>query len=259
MAANERSNPLGRHLLLPMCGALAILVALVMAFEGIELSPTLGALLALGILLIALPYLPQMKIGVGPGGVTLETLKDEIKEIQTEVRGDKASLSALLNRVAAADEVVPAALPAPEAPPVIETEAPAPAAPGPSSLAPPRPMPPRSEEDPLRGQFGGSASARDRILSATIAQISGTNLGRIALKVTATGGVPLSGSVTFHLHPTFVPNNIVTVPVDSAGEARLEITSYGAFTVGAVADNGATQLELNLVDAEGSFEPWRSR
>ena len=61
---------------------------------------------------------------------------------------------------------------------------------------------------------------------------------------------PLSGVVTLYLHPTF--GEWARYDLDVAGGvAEDEITSYGAFTIGAVADDGATRLELDLSDVDG--------
>jgi prokaryotic YEATS domain len=69
------------------------------------------------------------------------------------------------------------------------------------------------------------------------------------LEVEATSGPPLSSSVQFHLHPTFARPVMVVEPTD--GRATLTLSSYGAFTVGAVADEGRTMLELDLSTVEG--------
>jgi hypothetical protein len=61
---------------------------------------------------------------------------------------------------------------------------------------------------------------------------------------------PLAGDVVFHLHPTFGPFSRYTVKA-KGGVAEDIFVSYGAFTVGAEADGGATCLELDLMDVEG--------
>lgn len=64
---------------------------------------------------------------------------------------------------------------------------------------------------------------------------------------------PLAGTVRFHLHQTFA-NRAYDVSVKK-GKATTTITAYGAFTVGAEADNGATPLELDLAQVE-AFPKW---
>jgi hypothetical protein len=55
---------------------------------------------------------------------------------------------------------------------------------------------------------------------------------------------PLTGEVQFHLHQSF-PNQVLSRRVRN-GFATCQLSAYGAFTVGAVADQGRTQLELDL-------------
>ena len=68
---------------------------------------------------------------------------------------------------------------------------------------------------------------------------------------------PLSGQVEFHLHPTFSPS-IRTVGVKD-GKATLELEGYGAFTVGAKVDGGATRLELDLAKIAEAPKAFRER
>ncbi|MEI9810307.1 MAG: pYEATS domain-containing protein [Bacteroidota bacterium] len=60
--------------------------------------------------------------------------------------------------------------------------------------------------------------------------------------------VPVTGMVAFFLHDTF-PREIVFVKAQH-GEAKLEVTAYEAFTVGAMLEDGTT-LELDLNDVPG--------
>lgn len=73
----------------------------------------------------------------------------------------------------------------------------------------------------------------------------------------AVDGTALAGNVEFHLHPTFArPMQIVPV---QDGRATLKLQTWGAFTVGAVADNGRTSLELDLAQNPSFPEVFRSR
>jgi MinD-like ATPase involved in chromosome partitioning or flagellar assembly len=99
--------------------------------------------------------------------------------------------------------------------------------------------PPR-EGDPHHGAFGGAATRRGRTLTATF----GENF-RVTLRVRATPrGLPLAGTVRFHLHP-MLPNPVREVAVAS-GVAELDLALPMPFTVGAEADDGKTPLELDL-------------
>jgi MinD-like ATPase involved in chromosome partitioning or flagellar assembly len=100
--------------------------------------------------------------------------------------------------------------------------------------------PPR-ENDPHHGAFGGASTRRGRTLSAHFADAF-----HVTLRVRATPrGLPLAGSVRFHLHP-MLPNPVRDVPVKD-GAAELELALPVPFTVGAEADDGKTPLELYVV------------
>lgn len=62
----------------------------------------------------------------------------------------------------------------------------------------------------------------------------------------------------FFLHNTF-EQPTPTVGFDSSGVARLTIKGYGAFTVGALCDDGTTELELDLSQLESAPKTFRAR
>jgi len=108
-------------------------------------------------------------------------------------------------------------------------------------------------DDPNRGQFGGSPRNNDRVLEATITPAASRNSAacKVRLKVRSLDEQrPLKGQVTFHLHPTFRKNAKYVVDVVD-GVAEDTITAWGVFTVGAEADGGATRLELDLAKVPG--------
>lgn len=105
-------------------------------------------------------------------------------------------------------------------------------------------------DDPWKGAFGGKSEDNGRRLEATIAPMASRDgVCRVELRVLSVApGKPLSGEVTFFLHPTF-KNDQVVVKVDEERHiAKLTLAAWGAFTVGALADNGYTKLELDLAD-----------
>jgi|GEM_PF-6309349 len=109
------------------------------------------------------------------------------------------------------------------------------------------------DTDPNKGKFGGLAEVDGRKLTATIKPAAGPSSSacKVRLSVKSTDGSrPLKGSVTFFLHPTFKERKQYDVPVVN-GVAQDEIISWGRFTVGAVADDGKTKLELDLAEVEG--------
>lgn len=113
--------------------------------------------------------------------------------------------------------------------------------------------------DPLENKFGGKPAANGRELSAVVRPSQRPGLYWIDLTVKPQPlQRPLSKNVQFHLHPTFAANKPV-IAVDKDGVCRYSLLAYGAFVVGAVTDDGETKLELNLKDAPGADEVFRSR
>jgi hypothetical protein len=109
------------------------------------------------------------------------------------------------------------------------------------------------EDDPNKGQFGGSPESNGRKLSATIRPDAGPRSARCRVHITVVSidsTRPLAGKVRFHLHPTFGRWATYIVDVKN-GVAEHEIVSYGAFTIGAETDDGKVRLELDLVDVPG--------
>lgn len=113
--------------------------------------------------------------------------------------------------------------------------------------------------DPQKKKWGEKAEVNFRRLTATVKQSSiSKELFDIELKVISTNSdSPLKGSVIFHLHPTF-SNSTPEIYVIN-GVAQLKLKAWGAFTVGAVADNGITKLELDLAELANAPELFKSR
>jgi hypothetical protein len=114
------------------------------------------------------------------------------------------------------------------------------------------------KDDPWAGQFG-QAQSSGRELTAEIQPLPrrpGFAVVRLTVQSTDPER-PLTGAVQFYLHPTFA-NRKPIVPVE-AGKASLTLLCWGAFTVGALADEGKTRLELDLSRHPDAEEPWRSR
>lgn len=113
--------------------------------------------------------------------------------------------------------------------------------------------------DRQKGLWGGSPSNNSRLLSAFIEKIPGEDyFRRVVLQVESTNAAkPLSGKVTFHLHQTFNTPDF-DVPVVN-GVAETSLVSYGVFTVGAEADNGATKLELDLASLNDGKDQFFNR
>ncbi len=100
-----------------------------------------------------------------------------------------------------------------------------------------------SPDDPNKGKFSGKSESATRTLSAKIEIIRG-GWCSIDLTVQSTNNQPLTGLITFYLHPTY--QSPIKVEPEN-GKATLNLKGFGAFTVGVVADNG-DRLELDLSD-----------
>ncbi|MBO9565257.1 MAG: hypothetical protein J7621_20950 [Niastella sp.] len=106
-------------------------------------------------------------------------------------------------------------------------------------------------DDPQKGKWGKLPYRNDRSMTATVMPSgtfkAGKPLFKVHINVRSVNPMnPLTGSVQFHLHPTFAfPDPSIYV---LNGEANLELMAWGAFTIGAEADRGMTQLELNLAE-----------
>ena len=117
------------------------------------------------------------------------------------------------------------------------------------SPAPAEVQPGADASDPWKGAFGGEAERNHRLLSATVAPLTESpDIFALKLTVRSTdpASYPLRGNVQFYLHPTFGADKPVVRADESASQAVYETRAWGAFTVGAVADEGRTRLELDL-------------
>ena len=114
-------------------------------------------------------------------------------------------------------------------------------------------------DDPQKGRWGGSSTRNGRKLSGRVTPLQGNkDWYAVRLEVRSIDPRnPLTGDVVFHLHPTF-QNSENVVPVRD-GIGTLSLVAWGAFTVGAVVDQGATTLELDLQDIEDAPDEFRIR
>jgi hypothetical protein len=114
-------------------------------------------------------------------------------------------------------------------------------------------------DDPQKGKWGGLAERNDKILKAKVEPSAVKGLYEVTLTVESTNPKsPLKGFVKFHLHNTFRnPDPVIAVQND---KAVLKLTRvYGAFTVGAEADDGQTWLEKDLAEMNEAPGDFRSR
>lgn len=119
--------------------------------------------------------------------------------------------------------------------------------------------PVKHKADQQKGRFGGSPRSRGRYLTAEVKAVdSDSDWFRIRLRVfPEVGAEPINGTVTFYLHQSFAHDER---PVRAKnGEATLVVYAYGAFTVGAVLDEGSTQLELDLATLANAPQEFKDR
>jgi hypothetical protein len=105
-------------------------------------------------------------------------------------------------------------------------------------------------DDPQKGQWKSSAINNERELKATVIE-EAKGLYKIKLQVVSTNpkDSPLKKGdiILFALHNTFGDPPFKLVKVDKQS-AELNFYAYGSFTVGAFADDGTTELELDLAE-----------
>lgn len=117
----------------------------------------------------------------------------------------------------------------------------------PSAAKPSKAQPEFDPEDPHKGKFGEKSERNGRRLRVASFKVNDDETLDIKLRVDATAGAankPVSGPVSFHLHPTF-PRQIVTCPAKK-GAADCVIEAYGAFTIGVEIIDEKLKLELDL-------------
>ena len=118
--------------------------------------------------------------------------------------------------------------------------------------------PGNAKNDPWKGVFGKTAERRHRRLRAEVAE-SRSSPGWYRVRVWVASAnpnkYPLAGRVRFFLHNEFSHNRPFVFV--KSGQAELRLHSYGAFTVGALADDGNTELELDLSEDESLPKQFR--
>lgn len=221
--------------------AVSVLCALLHAVFPTRFDETTAMFLALAAVALIVHQITEFS-GFGI------TVKKVVEQLQEDLKGVEQAVGGLEKDLGpgskSAELLPPSPAIVPETATATETEARG------HAVAPrPRVHP----DDPHKGQFGGSPEANGRRLSATIRAAAGPKSSRckVQFRVESTDPArPLTGAVKIFLHPTF--GEWTTYDLDVVnGVAADEITSYGAFTIGAEADGGATRLELDLARVKG--------
>ncbi len=196
---------------------------------------------------VALAFPEVEKFSFSKDGISLEKRFERLDERMDQVQAGNAELSTAMT-TGVGGKAAPAAKAA-----LSHPETPA------AALAPVHEEAPQDPDDPQAGRWGGSAEVGGRRVCATVVPSSlRSDWFKVEVVVESTSpNKPLSGTATFHLHPTFQENPAVRPVV--GGVAKLELLAWGAFTVGVEADGGATRLEINLAGVKGAPAAFTSR
>jgi hypothetical protein len=115
-------------------------------------------------------------------------------------------------------------------------------------------------DDPWRGAFGGASSDDRALLTASVSPLPGESrnfqVDLIVAGVAPESQRQLAGQkVLLYLHPTF-GKEVKVISFGADGRAALQLFAYGAFTVGALLEDGRT-LELNLATLPGAPDQFK--
>jgi hypothetical protein len=114
-------------------------------------------------------------------------------------------------------------------------------------------------EDPQKGRFGGKFHVNGRILYVNYSKSNRSEFLNLTIKVaTDNKENKLQGNVYLFLHNSF-PKSIIKLEAESKTEVSYNILAYGAFTIGAVTDEGKTMLELDIAEQRDFPEDFRKR
>ncbi|MGG5208850.1 YEATS-associated helix-containing protein [Chryseobacterium sp. MIQD13] len=111
--------------------------------------------------------------------------------------------------------------------------------------------------DPQKDRFGGKSSVNGKTLTADTNPYILPGFLNLTIKVSAAEG-DLNSDVYLFLHNSFAKS---IIHLDGYGKKEVEykIPAYGAFTIGAILDNGNTLLELDLEKLENLPKDFRNR
>jgi hypothetical protein len=186
----------------------------------------------------------------------VQTLKEDVTELGEETK-TTASMAQHLSSTASAE------FPAGATTPPADPSKSGPAADASSIAAKNRASwnrkPGNARNDPWKSVFGEKAERDHRRLCGEVAESKGhPGWYRVRLWVESTNPDehPLAGRVRFFVHDGF-PESKPFVKV-AQGKAELRLHAYGAFTAGALADEGSTELELDLSENPDFPERFRN-
>ncbi len=188
-----------------------------------DISSGIVSLIAISIALLLLAELGPFIRSLSAGGVNVEFAQD----VGSGINGLEKRIGAL--------ELAMVERTAETAPDVVNAPAPA------SS----RPV--TDPQDPNKGRFGGSQTAKGFKLTATFSSFNSPDWVRVNLVVQADPHVePIKPGefVEFYLHDTFDPDVFRTPFIGDT--SSLSVLAFGGFTVGAWIPSREVELELDL-------------
>jgi len=257
MSPTPPSNASSRDGYVALLGVVVLALAVGLAVKGVKIDDSILILIGIGALLACWPALSARlsKFSIGKDGITVE-LSDRVAAVEAKAASTQTTVSTLSRATTRPARISLASL----GERFNLTAAISDGESG-SGSEPPSDTADTPVEDPLAGKFGDLAARNGRALTAQVRPHPAVpEWGVIDLRVDPTPGAPpITDPVTFHLHPSFAPNDIQTISPGSSGAVSLEVTAYGAFTVGVDTDAGRTELELDLATAPGAFSPWKDR
>lgn len=113
--------------------------------------------------------------------------------------------------------------------------------------------------DPQKGRFGGKSKDNGRTLSVEYSDSRIKDFLNLIITVSADNpNHPFEGDLYLYLHDSFA-KSLIKIEADGKEKVSYEIPSYGAFTIGASADDGRTLLELDLSELKSFPEYFRNR
>lgn len=117
------------------------------------------------------------------------------------------------------------------------------------------------EDDPQKGRFGGKSENNGRVLKAEVKKSSIPEFYHVKIWVESTDAAKPLEDVMFYIHDSFRPS-VYPITKNEFVDGKAvddDILSYGAFTVGAITDNGETLLELDLSEQPEFPKTFRER
>lgn len=128
-----------------------------------------------------------------------------------------------------------------------------------SDMILPKLPPITNPDDPQKGRFGGRDHMNGRTLSVSYRDSNIPGFLDLIIRVTADHQEnKLKGYLYLFLHDSF-PKSLIKIEAEGKTEVSYDVVSYGAFTIGAIVDNGTTYLECDIKELKHFPDDFRNR